>query len=1231
MRSWRFFIAFGTLLVLVSCAGFTTPPGQGVAIRIEPTEVALAAGGDVQFRATVTRSKNTAVRWTATNGTISGAGSLVTFTAPSQAGDYLVTVISEADATKTASAVVHVSVPGGSGEGVLLAGDPASPALEAVADFWVRPGVTPAVISVDGAGRVLARTVLTVSFADGVSVGDVNAVLVGVGARIIDMVSGRLVLVVRVPDPGSLVGLDALLADLERDPRVEFALAGALGAVSMVPPRFVDAATNAPDDLYGIAHHVAVNAHALWNSAAALSASSRPLLIVADAFGEGPLDSAFSVEHVAGEIAVGPPYHEHDKVGHGYHVLSVIAAAFDAVAGASEVRDRPAGIYPLPSRLAVVDWQGFGEPGAAGAQFVPLAVLSNAIIRRVRDAVAAGDRNVVVNTSIGQRGTREADALAWIELVRGREGRFTVGAGLESAFVHVAAAGNAWVGGDYPKAERMSPYNAASLMDDLRVWVGFERRRVPNLTNVLVVENVRHGTSFWSGRIEADCLNAFSAVGGHVAAVGSDVYAVDVAERGMVLAQGTSFSAPQVAGLAQWLWTVAPSLSVVDVTALVTEGARAGRSCGGEPAPAPIIDAYRSALALDARVPGAPTRRALLDVNGDGRFDEVDLQTFAQQWVTRGGTLDYSRFDLNASGRSGGDVRQPFDLTMDGAFGSVEFTVEAHIDRLDQVVTIGVHESALTDLDILCYYAYDAAIGWYEGDREARRELIGTACATGVLDDFGTPIAGIGDDLGSGFDDPALDALYDVLKAGLDTSDGTLRLSERTSTFPFIWIALSARGTIAKIDTGTGEVLGEYRTSPDGVGANPSRTTVGLDGSVWAGNRSSGYVVHVGLREAGQCVDRNGDGSITTSTGYGDVLPWPAGGDPVDECILHLVDHVGTDARHVSVNADGNIWVGSAFGTNSRMFQLIEAASGAIIRTEGPFGCGGYGGLVDRQGVVWSASSGSELLRWNPAEPAVVGVNPRCLSVTNYGLAVDNDGWIWVSSLSGNAVRKVSPDGYTVLGPFSHGAANAQGLAVDERGHVWVSSSLYCTSNCPVGHLRNDGTFVGSVTGGAGSTGVAVDAEGKVWTANINASTATRIDPAAGPIGVDGFTPVGAVDLTVALPGSNPYNYSDMTGRIARTITTIQGTWNATIDSEEASYAWQRVVWRLRQELPAGTGVEVKVRAADQRAELGSRAYVEVESGVDLGGVVGRYLQVEVKLFTEVEGSSPEIESIRLF
>ena len=131
-----------------------------------------------------------------------------------------------------------------------------------------------------------------------------------------------------------------------------------------------------------------------------------------------------------------------------------------------------------------------------------------------------------------------------------------------------------------------------------------------------------------------------------------------------------------------------------------------------------------------------------------------------------------------------------------------------------------------------------------------------------------------------------------------DPSD-QLQLDDTIEAFNFIWIAVSSNGTVVKINTQTGAVLGEYRTTPEIQGnGNPSRTTVDKDGSVWVANRNNVYdgfgsVVHIGLEENGQCEDRNGNGSIDTSTGLGNVLSWTntSGARGVataaDECIVH--------------------------------------------------------------------------------------------------------------------------------------------------------------------------------------------------------------------------------------------------------------------------------------------------------------------------------------------------------
>ena len=69
-----------------------------------------------------------------------------------------------------------------------------------------------------------------------------------------------------------------------------------------------------------------------------------------------------------------------------------------------------------------------------------------------------------------------------------------------------------------------------------------------------------------------------------------------------------------------------------------------------------------------------------------------------------------------------------------------------------------------------------------------------------------------------------------------------LQLDAIDVPFALITVPASGRGTIVIIDATTGQVLGEYRSSPGPTGGpslEPSRTTMDVDGNAWAGNERS--------------------------------------------------------------------------------------------------------------------------------------------------------------------------------------------------------------------------------------------------------------------------------------------------------------------------------------------------------------------------------------------------------
>jgi streptogramin lyase len=510
-----------------------------------------------------------------------------------------------------------------------------------------------------------------------------------------------------------------------------------------------------------------------------------------------------------------------------------------------------------------------------------------------------------------------------------------------------------------------------------------------------------------------------------------------------------------------------------------------------------------------------------------------------------------------------------------------------------------------------------------------------------------------------------------------------LQLDETTTPFPFVYIACSSRGTLVRIDVNTCAVLAEYNTAPSGMGTNPSRTTVDQFGNVWVANRNEfspsppggpakGSVTRIGLVLGGTRVDQNGnpdasgqylappftyntctdrhgatvndppDGLIKTSFGLNDILGWSnAGGADThggvstaeDECITVYTRVVGTGTRHLSVDFNNDLWVG---GLNNAAFEKLDGVSGAVIAgTQFNLGCGGYGGLIDFNGVIWSARA--PLLRYEP-DPPIPSVPPGMGVCTNlvpgaYGTGLDpNTGNVWVSELGGsNRVHEIDPVFNVVLNTYPQGASignppafGCQGVVVDGNSHVWVAEIFggRIAHYAPDPNIPGTHFFVGNVTGLAGTTGVAVDSNGMIWASEINSSStrgAARIDPTAGPIG-NGGLPIGAISCTVGLnavgqPNAGPYNYSDMTGFVL--LSAIgQGTWTVVYDTGNPGTTGCTIDWNNEPQgaEPPGTSITVEARAADAIPDLPLELYVPVANGGTPAGVAGQYWEIRATL-----------------
>jgi streptogramin lyase len=517
------------------------------------------------------------------------------------------------------------------------------------------------------------------------------------------------------------------------------------------------------------------------------------------------------------------------------------------------------------------------------------------------------------------------------------------------------------------------------------------------------------------------------------------------------------------------------------------------------------------------------------------------------------------------------------------------------------------------------------------------------------------------------------DFLMGLFMGTVATADQVHLQSSSQPQFPFINVACSGRNTVARINVNTGAIVGEYRTAPDGREADPSRTTVDQFGNVWVANRAEaglvdgvqmGSITRIGLIIGGtRCdgngqdnpngqflkppfdystvADRDGDGLIKTSRGLGNFLGWPNSITDVDtkggvstaedEAITAFVRVRGFLTRTIAVDKFNDLWVG---GTGDLAHQKVNGLLAQVIPTSTFFpGCGGYGGVIDMNGNLWSSGhTVSSLLRFEPPTSFPPSSSGDCLGADggNYGLAVDPvTGRIWHTWDSFEPFGRITrwePDGQSFQNFDNHGWPCSQGVVVDASGNVWVAHATAGFGNCgevhDIGHLRNDGiTFVGNVNLtfgnppviGTGPTGLSVDSNGKIWVVCKESNNAFRIDPNGGDIAGGGHRR-GAVDMAPVDLGSGalPYNYSDMTGFNNRIVNPegcpLRGSWTVTEDGLWANSRWDTVSWVANT--PEGTTIEVFARASDKRTELSTKQFVAVVNGVPLSGVRGRFLEV---------------------
>lgn len=460
-----------------------------------------------------------------------------------------------------------------------------------------------------------------------------------------------------------------------------------------------------------------------------------------------------------------------------------------------------------------------------------------------------------------------------------------------------------------------------------------------------------------------------------------------------------------------------------------------------------------------------------------------------------------------------------------------------------------------------------------------------------------------------------------------------LRLGFDTSGASFLWIPVSTKGTIARIDIESARVLGEYRSAPSASESLarefPSRVTFDYEGNAWIANRS-GLVLKM-VPPNGSWRDKNGDGQLTTSTGLNEQLLWtiPQDSDPLtaveradyaEDELINLAIRTGiSNVNFIGIDPEGHLWVGSTSGRNWRQF---DGNTGEFLREEvAPVsGLGGYGGFIDPQGVLYS--TGRVPLKWDTKE-----------SMSDYDVSwaethrsdawdiiQDYNGQFWESKDWNNDFYRYDADG-DLIEIHTHNLRWAQGLSVDFDNHLWAAHS-HCSKW--VSRWLPNGTYIGKVqVANHGPTDVTVDRRGYVW-ATGTPGVVQRINPLAGPIGLDGETPVGEVDIQTPNLGGNIWAFGEFAG-ISSRVDANSGEWTAVFDGEIPGAVWGPVIWNADLCNDSLNVVEVSFSAN------GSTGWSEWEPILSVGDTpvgVGRFIRVRSSLSAADSGESPILKDL---
>jgi hypothetical protein len=483
---------------------------------------------------------------------------------------------------------------------------------------------------------------------------------------------------------------------------------------------------------------------------------------------------------------------------------------------------------------------------------------------------------------------------------------------------------------------------------------------------------------------------------------------------------------------------------------------------------------------------------------------------------------------------------------------------------------------------------------------------------------------------------------------------------------PYIWIANSAEGTESKVDVNTNKEVARYCTYP-GCAADPSRSTVSLQGDVVVANRANYYGITFPERasavkiagDKSRCVDRNGNGVIDTNESAGPVpakFMWPAGQkDSPDECVLWWTD-LSKDANGNAVGAPGTLPRAATFdatiapdGTLSSYVYIglyqtqevlrLDAKTGAILKRIKTPGNNPYGMVSDKDGNLWIR--GGNLTKITVKNNDAVSAYPE--SACGYGITADSRGYIYTASNACIArFNPANPNAGWEQVAVPGGACFMRGLALDSKFNLWAADTCNGIYHFDASPAYGMGMTYKKLVSprGTGSDkyylGIGIDINENPWIVSTGSGNLSVRTPGSGMIyHIDPAT----YNATGVQVGDNPYTYSDMTGAQLRIAGSPFGIYRQTFQSNCAPLktTWTQVTYTLNT--PTGTTVEISSRGAGTLQDLNTAIFnpaatippavagplvPSLNEGVD-----NTYLQVQFKLTSNSPNVTPTVNNLQ--